>query len=322
MFKKDDTSKITKIKSEAHPAYIHQSSQSEDAGQTDNPYAVPTANLEKNTVASTGFLLEPRKVRAGRGWSWITFGLRLFMKRPYLWSAIFFVFALLVSLGNIVPIVGSFATSLLSILFIGGMMIGAHALSRGDELRFDCLFSGFTQNCNQLLLVGVAYMIGMIVITIIAFLPMGAGLFQVFWGNQEGVNSILENGSFASIFLFILFAMALSIPLLMALCFAPCIVTLMGIDAVNSMKLSFRACLRNMLPWLVYGLGLFVFALIFFAIIGIFFALFSFLLSGSVFSILAMILPFLLICLISIPLGTIVLLSIYGAFMDVFSEQG
>ena len=52
----------------------------------------------------------------------------------------------------------------------------------------------------------------------------------------------------------LLVAAALSIPLLMAYWFAPALVALNGYSAFEAMKTSFFACLKNILPFLVYGL--------------------------------------------------------------------
>jgi uncharacterized membrane protein len=52
----------------------------------------------------------------------------------------------------------------------------------------------------------------------------------------------------------ILAAAALSIPLVMAYWFAPALVALNGYAPFEAMKTSFSACLKNVLPFLVYGL--------------------------------------------------------------------
>ena len=51
-----------------------------------------------------------------------------------------------------------------------------------------------------------------------------------------------------------LVAVLLSIPLVMAYWFAPTLVAVNGMRAWPAMKLSFRACLWNILPFLVYGI--------------------------------------------------------------------
>ena len=56
-------------------------------------------------------------------------------------------------------------------------------------------------------------------------------------------------------------AVALYIPLSMATWFAPALVTFHGMEALPAMKCSFMGCVRNFLPFLVYGLLLFVIAI-------------------------------------------------------------
>jgi len=57
----------------------------------------------------------------------------------------------------------------------------------------------------------------------------------------------------ASIALFLLLMMALSVPVLMAVWFAPALVALHERGPLEAMKESFQACLKNAVPFLVYG---------------------------------------------------------------------
>jgi len=52
----------------------------------------------------------------------------------------------------------------------------------------------------------------------------------------------------------IMIALLLIMPVLMAYWFAPVLAGLHNLSAVEAMKLSFAACLKNMLPFLLYGL--------------------------------------------------------------------
>ena len=52
----------------------------------------------------------------------------------------------------------------------------------------------------------------------------------------------------------ILLSSLLFIPVMMAYLFAPALVALNDLKAWESMKLSFRGCLKNILPFTVYGL--------------------------------------------------------------------
>ena len=48
--------------------------------------------------------------------------------------------------------------------------------------------------------------------------------------------------------------LALIVPVAMAIWFAPALIALNGMTAVDAMKLSFKACWVNIIPFLVYGL--------------------------------------------------------------------
>ena len=60
----------------------------------------------------------------------------------------------------------------------------------------------------------------------------------------------------------LLLILALMLPLIMAIWFAPPLVVFHELGAVESMKASFLGCLRNMLPFLLYGIVLFIASLI------------------------------------------------------------
>jgi uncharacterized membrane protein len=59
-----------------------------------------------------------------------------------------------------------------------------------------------------------------------------------------------------------LVAMALSIPIYMALWFAPALVVLRGLAPVAAVKESFFGCLKNVVPFLIYGIVLLVLGIV------------------------------------------------------------
>ncbi|MEM9057568.1 MAG: BPSS1780 family membrane protein, partial [Pseudomonadota bacterium] len=64
------------------------------------------------------------------------------------------------------------------------------------------------------------------------------------------------------ILLAVLVALALFVPLLMAFYFAPPLIALANLQAMDAIKLSFAGCLRNMLPFLLFGIVMFVFLML------------------------------------------------------------
>ena len=61
-------------------------------------------------------------------------------------------------------------------------------------------------------------------------------------------------GQHAAILLMVLVVMALSIPLAMAIWFAPALVVFHDLQPLDAMKQSFAGCLKNIVPFLVYGI--------------------------------------------------------------------
>jgi uncharacterized membrane protein len=109
-----------------------------------------------------------------------------------------------------------------------------------------------------LALVGLLYMVGIIVIVLLAFvLGLGGGIGAAMMGGDAGTGAAVS-----SIMLGGLLGLALGTPLAMAIWFAPALVVLNELTAIQAMKLSFQGSLRNMLPFLLYGIIGFVLAIV------------------------------------------------------------
>ena len=228
------------------------------AAWADNPFKAPDAHVEDVRAATGDATLadEPNSVSAGRGTAWISEGWGLFREAMGLWIGIAVTFiAILLALG-LVPILGQLANYFLGTVFAAGLMLGCRSLDQGEGLRFDHLFAGFQKNLGQLLLVGLLYLAGMIVIMLVIFVVFGGALVGLFLGKMS------PGFSMSTFLLAMLIAMGLSIPLMMAVWFAPALVALNDMPAFAAMKLSFRGCMRNILPFLVYGIVLFILGII------------------------------------------------------------
>jgi uncharacterized membrane protein len=87
---------------------------------------------------------------------------------------------------------------------------------------------------------------------------VGAGtIFGMLRGDAAGAAAM--GGSFVLAWLV---AMALSIPIYMALWFAPALVVLRGLAPVAAVKESFVGCLKNVVPFLIYGIVLLVLGIV------------------------------------------------------------
>ncbi|HSD52834.1 MAG TPA: BPSS1780 family membrane protein, partial [Burkholderiales bacterium] len=65
-----------------------------------------------------------------------------------------------------------------------------------------------------------------------------------------------------SVLLASLIALALGVPVYMAIWFAPALVALNEFEPLQAIKASFGACLKNIVPFLLYGVILFALAIV------------------------------------------------------------
>ncbi|MBV6475350.1 MAG: hypothetical protein KJZ92_02475 [Rhodocyclaceae bacterium] len=219
-----------------------------------NPFLVPSGSSE----AGGSFDPAGRTVEAGRGLEWLKRGWQLFTRNPGMWIAIAVILMVIVIVLSFVPVVGTLAVNFLMPVFAGGILLGCKSLSEGGELGIDTLFAGFKQNTTNLILVGVFYLVGVVAITLLVFLiGGGAALTGGLMGRGPGVGMAV--GGF---FVALLVMLALLVPLAMAVWFAPALVVFHNVAPLEAMKASFFACLKNIVPFLVYGVILFVLCMI------------------------------------------------------------
>jgi uncharacterized membrane protein len=161
---------------------------------------------------------------------------------------------------SVVPVL-NLLSSLVMPIFAGGMMLGCKALEDGDSLEFSHLFAGFRVNTGNLVLVGVLYLVGAVVIFaavgLMSALLLG-GAAAMSGGDAEQFGPMMA----VPFMLLVLVAMALFLPLIMAFWFAPALVVLHDVPAFPAMRMSFLACLKNFLPFLLYGIVLTVLAVL------------------------------------------------------------
>ena len=191
--------------------------------------------METFPIPAPAFNGSSRVVAAGNAFEWLRQGWAIFVANPAQWLAMTLVF-LVVFVGlNIVPFLGALVANLLMPVFSAGMLYAGRKVAEGDSLGINDLFAGFRQNTTPLLTVGVLYMAGLLVIAVLAA-ALGGMMLAMF------------------------LSLALSIPLLMAVWFAPALVFFNNMRPVEALKSSFSACLKNTLSFLVYGLVLMVLA--------------------------------------------------------------
>lgn len=227
---------------------------------TPNPYAAPKAPVaDQPSPLPANFTPGGRSRPAGNGWRWIAEGWRIFRVNVGIWIAIAIVLALLLVL-TAVPFVGALVN--LALVFLGpvltgGLMLGCRSVEEGHDMRFGHLFAGFGRSAGALVGVGAAYFVCGLAIVLIAIAVSGVGFATFFGGSPD---QMVAAGM--ALLLAWLVMLALSIPVVMAMWFAPALIVLHDLPTLEAMKQSFKGCARNLLPFLVYGIVLFVFAVV------------------------------------------------------------
>lgn len=207
---------------------------------------------------------EPHKVDASRATAWLGDGWRLFSMAPGVWIATAIVLIVIQVLLGMVPGIGQIASVLLTPVFAAGLMQCSRSVAEGTTLQFDEMFAGFRRNTSNLVLAGLLMLAGFALISIVAFALLGAvGGAPLLNAIQSGTFSSIEVGTaIGAVLLAMLVWLLLSLPLTMAIWFAPALVFFDGMAPFNALKSSFRACLHNWLTLSIYGLVLMVLAFI------------------------------------------------------------
>ncbi|MGB0956004.1 MAG: BPSS1780 family membrane protein [Panacagrimonas sp.] len=232
-----------------------------------------------------------KSVPIGRGLGWMTDAWPYFAKSPGTWVLITLILGIL-SIGvSLIP-GGQILISLLTPVLSAGLLAGCAAQQSGERISVTQLFAAFSHpRLGRLMLLGLLALLGYAVCLILFVI----GLYLFIGGAALSLHQGLppELGIFG-IVLVVLIGMASMVPVMMASWFAPALVVFRDLSATQALLQSFFACLRNVFPFLIYGLVLFV--LFFVATI-----------------------PLGLGLLIVFPM---VVASVYVAYRDIFSTDG
>ena len=234
-----------------------------------------------------------RRVSAGAGWRWIAEGWRIFVRAPLMWIISMVVLFIAMIVMNLVPLVGGLAFQLLQTVIWAGFIAACRSLETGGDFEIEHLMAGFSHRFGSLMVVslifvGLGILIAVCYFGAVGFSVVGAALS----GDSESVRRALL-GSVGIAIVGALLALLVAVPLIAAYWFAPALVFMHDVGPVTAMKASFGACIRNIIPFLVYGAVMFVLLII-----------------ASI--------PFGLGMLVLMPLG---ITSAYASYRDIFTEE-
>ncbi|ARO87171.1 hypothetical protein EBAPG3_004965 [Nitrosospira lacus] len=201
--------------------------------------------------------MEVRQVDAKQGWQWIVTGFYIFRQIPLTWILLCATLLLIAATLSLIPMAGQFIFTLLSPVFLAGLMIGCRALEQGEKLEIAHLLAGFRNTPGPLITIGGIYLVGQVLILGVFMLVGGDVLMDLLIEGKRVDENELKNVS-GDMLSASLVGLTLSIPLMMATWFAPLLVVFKGMAAIDAMRVSFLACLKNIIAFQVYGITLVV----------------------------------------------------------------
>jgi uncharacterized membrane protein len=258
----------------------------------ENPYAAPRTRVEdvQEQLPDGDFLPEGRGVSAGNGWRWIADAWAFSGQQRWTFIGVFLLLAVIQIGAQFVTIIGPLAVALLSPVLTGGFVLGCEAVRRGESLEVGHLFAGFQRHSGKLIALGALSLAFGIVAGLIMILIVGTSFLPLMAGAEPNPDEVI--GMLVPLLLAVLVIMAVSIPVSMAMLFAPPLIVLNDLDLGSALKTSFFACLKNILSFLIWSLAVLVLG--FFASLPLF-------------------LGWLL-------LGPVLMVSLYIAYRDIFYE--
>lgn len=193
------------------------------------------------------------------GYGWLRAGLALFRAQPWPWLALVGLSFLATSLLATLPVLGLVAVFLLMPGLLAGFMAAAQAAAQARPISFGHLAVGFRKAARPLIALGGANLLLTLSAMLVFFLGWGEEvrrLLELLAGpepDQAVIQEALTRLTVPSLLM-----AALMLPLAMANWFAPALILFRNLGPGAALRLSLGASLRNVWPFLVYGVLLFL----------------------------------------------------------------
>jgi uncharacterized membrane protein len=209
----------------------------------------------EGTSSTVAGALEARAVDAGRGVAWWSEGWALFVRSALLWVALAVILIVGFALISVVPVLGSLATALLMPVFFASWLVAARKVEGGGPLEVADLFTCLKgDRLTPLLVLGALFAAATLVFFLVAGLLGAGAMFGMMGGGgmrHDGAGTMMAamGAGFMALLVFLLFGLVATA----ALWFAPALVVFRNAAPVDAVMASLRAVLKNVLPFLVYG---------------------------------------------------------------------
>lgn len=200
-------------------------------------------------------------VPASTGLQWVKLGMQTFWRQPMALTALLFISMAAVSLIGMFPIIGPYAALILMPSVFLVMMLGAAEVSQERTPRPNLILAPFRAGktrIQSLLILGVFYSVGIVLITLLTSLFDDGTLAKMSLGNEPMTPELAEELVQQPGFQIALWGgFALYNLLAMLMWHAPALVHWHGVSPVKAIFFSVIACVRNFRAFLMYALGWF-----------------------------------------------------------------
>ncbi len=223
-----------------------------------NPYQSPSVDVvSASSGAGAEFIEGGRAVPAGNGLAWIGTGWNIFTQSPIAWIVCAIIIFVVLFVLGLIPILGGLISSILIMVLAGGLMLGCQAQYAGRPLEIGDLFAGFKDKAGPLIILGLLYVASTVALFVVAGILFAifigsTGLFgALLSGNQEALGPMMA-GSVMALLVISLVMLLMLVPIVMAFLFSPALVSLQNVSPVAAVSMSFFACLKNIVPVVLF----------------------------------------------------------------------
>jgi len=248
------------------------------------------------------------RLPAQQGSQWLREAFRMLSARRSQWLSLLLLYYLILGIIDLVPYLGQIVAPLLKPVLSVGFLAAAWSQERGDTPRLTQMFEGFRSNLWALLPLGLVFVVGITLAILGTALVDDGKLVDALSGKSRIDDTLLAD---PEVQFAMMFGAMLSLPVLLALWFAPALVVFQDCGAMQALRMSLVAALANWRPLTIYGLLVFFYGGI---LPGIFTTLITLVAPGSVAFAIAIVvlLPYLFLFVATLHI------SDYVSYRDIF----
>lgn len=222
-----------------------------------NHYAPPRAEVRDlprgNLLEGDHFNPEGRSCAAGDGWRWYGVAWRLFKAQPFAWWGVLLVTFGVLMLLSMIPLL-NLVVSVAFPVAVAGAGSCARSLIRDGRFEISQVFDGLKRRPGALLLAGLVYMlfslIGMGLLALFSTGSAGAFFMGSVGERQMAMQQVFAAGGIAVLVYIAILSLAMS-----AILFTPYLIQEQDVSVPQAMLMSLKACFKNILASLVWGLS-------------------------------------------------------------------